>query len=84
MILDGFTPVAAADGTSDDDYISRSIREMPEIDRWIISRINSIAKQISPDMGEYPTTPDYKTVNEFYSGRSFTMVCSDSPAPYVA
>ncbi|QXO95319.1 isoleucine--tRNA ligase [Methanospirillum purgamenti] len=53
MILDGFTPVAAADGTSDDDYISRSIREMPEIDRWIISRINSIAKQISPDMGEY-------------------------------
>lgn len=53
MILDGFTPASADDGTTDDGFIVRSIREMPEIDRWIISRINSIAKQVSTDMEEY-------------------------------
>jgi len=53
MILDGFTPAQSSDGTYDDEYIVRSYREMPEIDRWIISRINSIARSVSADMDEY-------------------------------
>jgi isoleucyl-tRNA synthetase len=53
MILDGFTPAQTADGRYDDDYIVHVYREMPEIDRWIISRINSIARQVSADMNEY-------------------------------
>ncbi|NLV26369.1 MAG: isoleucine--tRNA ligase [Methanomicrobiales archaeon] len=53
MILDGFSPVSTPDGSYDEEYILRSAREMPEIDRWIISRINSIAKQVTTDMNEY-------------------------------
>lgn len=53
MILDGFSPARRSDGSYDDEYIVRSYREMPEIDRWIISRINSIAKQVSSDMEEF-------------------------------
>ena len=53
MILDGFSPVSTTEGKYDDDYIVRSIREMPEIDQWIISRVNSIARQISTDMKEF-------------------------------
>ena len=53
MILDGFSPVSTTEGKYDDDYIVRSIREMPEIDQWIISKVNSIARQISTDMKEF-------------------------------
>ncbi|MDD3574329.1 MAG: isoleucine--tRNA ligase, partial [Methanospirillum sp.] len=53
MILDSFSPVSTTEGKYDDDYIVRSIREMPEIDQWIISRVNSIARQISTDMKEF-------------------------------
>lgn len=53
MILDGFIPAADRDGKSDDSYIAKRIREMPEIDRWIISRINTLACQITADMAEF-------------------------------
>jgi len=53
MILDGFSPAQTSDGKYDDEYIVRSYREMPEIDRWIISRINTIARSVSADMDEY-------------------------------
>ncbi|HOJ96260.1 MAG TPA: isoleucine--tRNA ligase [Methanospirillum sp.] len=53
MILDGFSPAQTADGMYDEEYIIRSYREMPEIDRWIISRMNSVARHVSADMNEY-------------------------------
>jgi isoleucyl-tRNA synthetase len=51
MILDGFTP--SSEGVWTPDYIARSLREMPDEDRWIISRINTIAKQVTGEMKEY-------------------------------
>lgn len=52
MILDDFTP-AGTDGVWTPDFIVRSLREMPDEDRWIISRVNTIAKQVTADMSEY-------------------------------
>jgi len=52
MILDDFTP-SSAGGVWNPDFITRSLREMPDEDRWIISRINSVAKQVTADMKEY-------------------------------
>ena len=52
MILDSFAP-ASAEGIWNPDFIARSLREMPDEDRWIISRINSVSEQITGDMKEY-------------------------------
>ncbi|MFH0967371.1 MAG: isoleucine--tRNA ligase, partial [Methanobacteriota archaeon] len=52
MILDGFSP-ASIEGIWNPDFIVRSLREMPDEDRWIISRINTVARQITDDMKEY-------------------------------
>ncbi|MDR2855799.1 MAG: isoleucine--tRNA ligase, partial [Methanomicrobiales archaeon] len=53
MIMDGFVPVGGEDGTWDESYILREIRSMPLEDRWIISRINSLAQSVTKDMNEY-------------------------------
>ncbi len=53
MILDGFVPACQEKAIPDNEYIARIIREMPDEDRWIISRINSIAASVKTDMGEY-------------------------------
>ena len=53
MIMDSFVPVGGEDGTWDESYILREIRSMPLEDRWIISRINSLAQDVTKDMEEY-------------------------------
>ncbi|HWQ67109.1 MAG TPA: isoleucine--tRNA ligase [Methanospirillum sp.] len=52
MILDDFSP-ASTEGVWNHDFIVRSLREMPDEDRWIISRVNTIAGQVTADMKEY-------------------------------
>jgi isoleucyl-tRNA synthetase len=52
MILDDFSPVSG-EGEWNHDFIVRSLREMPDEDRWIISRINTVARQVTADMKEY-------------------------------
>ncbi len=53
MILDGFVPAGGEDGVWDESYIHASVREMPKEDRWILSRINSLAREVTADMQEY-------------------------------
>ena len=50
MILDAFVPETAADGTWDGEYIRAHLAEMPEEDRWIISRVNTLAAQVGADV----------------------------------
>ncbi len=52
MILDSFRPEAGPEGW-DGSFVRDHIREMPEEDRWIISRVNSLARQIDADLEEY-------------------------------
>ena len=48
MILDSFEPES-----DDETFIRTHIQDMPEEDRWIISRVNSLARSIGDDMQEY-------------------------------
>ena len=50
MILDAFAPETAADGTWNGEYIQVHLAEMPEEDRWIISRVNTLAAQVGEDI----------------------------------
>jgi isoleucyl-tRNA synthetase len=52
MILDDFTPVSA-EGAWNHEFIIRSLREMPDEDRWIISRMNTVARQVTAEMKDY-------------------------------
>ncbi|MDN7012483.1 isoleucine--tRNA ligase [Methanoculleus sp. FWC-SCC3] len=52
MVLDSFEP-ASAGGRWDDSFVRSHIRDMPEEDRWIISRVNSLARTTSGEMQEY-------------------------------
>ncbi|MCX6691861.1 MAG: isoleucine--tRNA ligase, partial [Methanoregula sp.] len=49
MILDAFEPKAKA-GVWDDAFIKTHIGKMPDEDRWIISRVNSLAVQVESEM----------------------------------
>ena len=49
MILDRFEP-SSATGTWDGNYVTENIAKMPDEDRWIISRVNSLAKQVDTEM----------------------------------
>ena len=42
MVLDGFEP-QSQDGVWDGAFVAARLRELPDEDRWIISRINSVA-----------------------------------------
>ena len=53
MVLDSFEPASGAGGVWDDSFVRSHIRDMPEEDRWIISRVNSLARTTSGDMQEY-------------------------------
>jgi len=65
MILDGFSPAKNQEGKSDESYIQRSIREMPDIDRWIISRLHSVIKQVNEDMEEYQLHKVTRSLHNF-------------------
>jgi isoleucyl-tRNA synthetase len=49
MILDAFEPKTKA-GVWDDAFINTHIGKMPNEDRWIISRVNSLAVQVEAEM----------------------------------
>ncbi|MGD0079750.1 MAG: isoleucine--tRNA ligase [Methanoregula sp.] len=51
MILDRFEP-ASKDGVWDDAYIRAHLRQMPDEDRFIISRVNSVAALVDAAMKE--------------------------------
>ncbi|NYT05255.1 MAG: class I tRNA ligase family protein, partial [Methanomicrobiales archaeon] len=53
MILDGFAPETAADGTWNDEYVRSHLAAMPDEDRWIISRLHSLAAAVTADIGGY-------------------------------
>ena len=51
MILDRFEP-ASKDGSWDDTYVRAHLRQMPDEDRFIISRVNSVAALVDAAMKE--------------------------------
>ncbi|NQS79366.1 MAG: class I tRNA ligase family protein, partial [Methanoculleus bourgensis] len=53
MILDSFQPASGNDGRWDETFVRTHIRDMPEEDRWIISRVNTLAQTIRDDLQEY-------------------------------
>ncbi|BBL67350.1 isoleucine--tRNA ligase [Methanoculleus chikugoensis] len=53
MVLDSFEPASGAGGLWDDSFVRTHVRDMPEEDRWIISRVNSLARTTAADMQEY-------------------------------
>ncbi len=53
MVLDSFEPAAGDGGVWDGSFVRAHIGEMPEEDRWIVSRVNSLARTTAEDMREY-------------------------------
>ncbi|HOI57727.1 MAG TPA: isoleucine--tRNA ligase [Methanoculleus sp.] len=53
MALDAFEPAAGDGGRWDGSFVRAHIGEMPEEDRWIVSRVNSLARAMNDDMQEY-------------------------------
>jgi isoleucyl-tRNA synthetase len=51
MILDKFEP-ASKDGVWDGAYVASHLRQMPDEDRWIISRVNSVAATVDKALKE--------------------------------
>jgi len=52
MVLDGFAP-ATGDGPWNGEYVARHRRDLPDEDRWILSRIATLARRATGAMGEY-------------------------------
>jgi isoleucyl-tRNA synthetase len=53
MILDSFRPASGDGDRWDDSFVRTHIQDMPEEDRWIVSRANSLIRAIGEDMQEY-------------------------------
>jgi len=53
MILDSFEPATGEGERWDDSFVRAHIRDMPEEDRWIVSRANTLIRAIGEDMQEY-------------------------------
>ncbi|MFY9193888.1 MAG: isoleucine--tRNA ligase [Methanoculleus sp.] len=53
MVLDAFQPASGDDGRWDESFIRAHIHDMAEEDRWIISRVNTLARTIRDDLQEY-------------------------------
>ncbi len=53
MILDGFSPAVDSGGRWDESAITGLVDRMPVEDRWIISRVNSLARSVSEVLGDY-------------------------------
>ena len=46
-----------------EDHID--VKKRPELDRWIISELNSLIKQVDSDLGNYDLTPATRSINDF-------------------
>ncbi|MCH5246388.1 MAG: isoleucine--tRNA ligase [Muribaculaceae bacterium] len=55
--VDGFTP----------DMEQVPVSERPEIDRWVLSRLNSLVKSMTEDLEDYEPTKAARAVNSFVS-----------------
>ena len=53
MILDGFAPERGEDGQWHAEYVRAHHKTMPVEDRWILSRISSLAASVEEDLQEY-------------------------------
>jgi len=53
MVLDSFEPAPEAGGLWDGSFVRGNINDMPKEDRWIVSRVNSLARTTAGDMREY-------------------------------
>jgi len=53
MILDGFVPACGEDGKWEAGYVLANHASMPVEDRWILSRISSLAATVEKDLQEY-------------------------------
>ncbi|MCU0632731.1 MAG: isoleucine--tRNA ligase [Methanolinea sp.] len=51
MILDGFSP-RSGDGTWNDEFIRGRFSSLSPEDRWIVSRVNTLALQVTGDLSE--------------------------------
>ena len=61
-----FTLYANVDGFSLDDK-AVPVAERPEIDRWIISKLNSLIASVRADLDDYETTRAARAISEFVS-----------------
>ncbi len=59
-----FTLYANIDGINPNE-LSIPVKDRPEIDRWVISRMNSLAKDIREDMESYELTKVVRSISEF-------------------
>ncbi len=73
MILDKFEP-ANKGGIWDDAYIQSHLRQMPDEDQFIISRINSVAGTVDTAIKRVPAPPGYPRTGELYFRRSLALV----------
>ncbi|MBN1195368.1 MAG: isoleucine--tRNA ligase [Methanomicrobiaceae archaeon] len=53
MILDGFAPATGDDQIWNDEYVTAHLAAMPDEDRWIISRMHSLAAGVSGEIDGY-------------------------------
>ena len=51
MILDSFEPETESSGIWDGSYVRENFESMPDEDRWIISRINTVASEVTGYIG---------------------------------
>ncbi len=59
-----FSLYANIDGFEyNEDHIE--IKKRPELDRWIISELNSLIEQVDSDLGNYDLTPASRNINDF-------------------
>ncbi len=59
-----FTLYANIDGLNPNE-LSVPVKDRPEIDRWVISRMNSLAKTVRQDMESYELTKVVRSISEF-------------------
>ncbi len=59
-----FTLYANIDGIDPNEF-SIPVKDRPEIDRWVISRMNSLAKAVRQDMETYELTKAVRAISEF-------------------
>jgi len=59
-----FTLYANIDGADPENY-DVPVADREEIDRWLVSRFNSVTKQIRADMAEYELTKAVRTIQTF-------------------
>lgn len=53
MALDGFAPATTPEGIWDEEAVKACLDGMPDEDRWILSRVNTLCQEVNADFEEY-------------------------------